>query len=667
MRISNLQSPISITLILLLATFLRFYRIDAQSLWHDEGNSYQMTLKSADRIIGDAAADIHPPLYYFLLSAWRAVAGKSEFALRGLSAFFGIILVTLVYKIGKKSFDETAALASAFFAAIHPALIYYSQEMRMYELVAMIGAGSWLLVIGNWRGEARSWRLEVRGWKLEVGSWIVTAAVIAAGLYTHYSFAFIIIAINICILIRITHHASRITLNYQLLITWLAPQILALLLYLPWLPIAFRQLTTWPAARENLPILESLLGVTRWLTLGHTMDADLAIPALIGLAALIGLGMYRTSVTTDKVHVGGLRFVLPRFQSPVMAIALWLLVPSTLTVIFGLFSVAFSKFLIIAVPAMCLMLGVGAAGLFAPKVGDDVSLRWIIMRGSTSRAVAIIALAGGMLVTLTMTLALTNLYSNPLYARADYRGIAQFLNRVSREGDVILTNSPSQEEVFRYYYTQQNVIPVARSRPLNVPEQIAELETISKTYKRIFVLYWGDEQADPKKVIESWLNEKTFKAYDQWYGDARLAAYAVNQTAGTMNQKVNARFGDRIRLEGYSINDSSFAAGDILQLTLFWNPQSLISNRYKIFVHLSGDPDSPPVAQHDGEPVGGLVLTTMWKPNEIVRDNHGVFLPLDLPRGEYKLAVGLYDVNTGERLTLADGHDKLFLDSIVVK
>ena len=657
MRSPNLYSLI---FILLLAAFLRFYRIDAQSLWHDEGNSYQMTLKNADRIIGDAAADIHPPLYYFLLSAWRVVAGKSEFALRGLSAFFGIVLVTLVYRIGKKSFDETSALASAFFAAIHPALIYYSQEMRMYEMGAMLGAGCWLFVIGD-RG------LEVRSWKLEVGNWIALAVFIALGFYTHYSFAFIVIAINLYIIIRLTQYAirntrhasrnthhpfgSRITLNYQLLITWLVPQLIALLIYLPWLPIAYRQLTTWPAARENLPIIESLIGVTRWLILGHTVDADVAIPALIGLAALIPLGLYRA---------------LPRGKN-LLAIFLWLIVPSGLTVIFGLFSVAFSKFLIIAAPAMCLVLGVGAAGLLAPKVGEKVSLRWIIMRGSTQRAVAIIALAGGMLVALTMNLTLTNLYFNPLYARADYRGIARFLTSIAREGDVILTNSPSQEEVFRYYYTQQNVIPVARSRPLNMPEQIAELESISKTYKRIFVLYWGDGQADPKKVIESWLNEKTFKAYDQWYGDARLAAYAVNQTAGTMNQKVNARFGDRIRLEGYSINDSSFAAGDILQLTLFWNPQSLIANRYKIFVHVIGDPDSPPVAQHDGEPVGGLVLTTMWKPDEIVRDNHGVFLPLDLPRGDYKLEVGLYDVNSSERLTLADGSDKLFLDSIVVK
>lgn len=316
---------------------------------------------------------------------------------------------------------------------------------------------------------------------------------------------------------------------------------------------------------------------------------------------------------------------------------------------FGLFSVAFAKFLIIAVPALCLMMGAA----FAAK-GNYKSRPYI-------------AIIGLVLVIIGIVFSLNNLYFNPLYARADYRGIAQFLNSIAREGDVILTNSPSQEEVFRYYYTQPNVIPVARSRPLNAPEQIAELESISKTYKRIFVLYWGDGQADPQKVIESWLNEKTFKAYDQWYGDVRLAAYAVNQTAETMNQKVNARFGDRIRLEGYSINDSSFAAGDILQLTLFWNPQSPIPNRYKIFVHLIGDPDSPPVAQHDGEPVGGLVLTTMWKPNEIVRDNHGVFLPLDLPRGEYKLAVGLYDVVTGARLTLADGQDKLFLSSISIR
>jgi len=184
---------------LLLATFLRFYRIDAQSFWNDEGNSARLAERSVDLILAGAAGDIHPPGYYLLLAAWRAVAGQSEFALRGLSALAGIFLVALVYRLGRQYFDGPAALASAFFAAIHPALIYYSQEARMYELVAVWGVVTFL-VIGNWGLDA--WR----------GDWrraTVFALVLAAGLYTHYSFAFIIIAVNLFAAIRFTQAAIR--------------------------------------------------------------------------------------------------------------------------------------------------------------------------------------------------------------------------------------------------------------------------------------------------------------------------------------------------------------------------------------------------------------------------------------------------------------------------
>jgi hypothetical protein len=382
-----------------------------------------------------------------------------------------------------------------------------------------------------------------------------------------------------------------------------------------------RQITTWPSAREYLSPLDSILGVLRWLTLGHTGDAALGAVALIGVVILI-----------------------PFIKHTSLPIIIWLLIPSALTVIFGLFSSVFAKFLIIAVPALCLLIG---STLHGKRLTFNVLTLTPLLVGTI--------------------FSLNNLYFNPQYARADYRGLAQFINAVAREGDVVLTNSPNQIEVVNYYYQKPNVFPVARSRPLNVPEQIKELEMLTQKYKRVFVIYWGDQQADPQKVIESWLNEKTFKAYDQWYGDVRLAAYAVNQTAGMMNQKVNAGFGDRIHLNGYSLNETAFAAGDILQLTLFWEAESPISKRYKIFVHVIGNLDEPPVAQHDSEPVGGLVLTTLWKPNEVIADNHGVFLPLDLPKGEYKLALGLYEVNDGSRLTLPDGSDKLFLATIQVK
>ena len=121
--------------ILILAAFLRFYRIEAQSFWNDEGNSARLAERTANLIISGAAGDIHPPGYYLLLAGWRLIVGQSEFALRGLSAFAGILLVAFVYRLGYQYFSgpaaESAAIGAAFFAAIHPALIYYSQEARM--------------------------------------------------------------------------------------------------------------------------------------------------------------------------------------------------------------------------------------------------------------------------------------------------------------------------------------------------------------------------------------------------------------------------------------------------------------------------------------------------------------------------------------------------------
>ena len=89
-----------------------------------------------------AAGDIHPPLYYYLLHFWRGVFGSSEFALRSLSAVLGVLLVGLTFLIGRKAFSAGVGLLAAFVAAINPFQIYYSQEARMYMLLAVIGAAA---------------------------------------------------------------------------------------------------------------------------------------------------------------------------------------------------------------------------------------------------------------------------------------------------------------------------------------------------------------------------------------------------------------------------------------------------------------------------------------------------------------------------------------------
>ena len=53
-----------------LAAALRWFRIDAQSLWYDEGISAHQLTRSFPEILRAAALDTHPPLYYWTLKAW---------------------------------------------------------------------------------------------------------------------------------------------------------------------------------------------------------------------------------------------------------------------------------------------------------------------------------------------------------------------------------------------------------------------------------------------------------------------------------------------------------------------------------------------------------------------------------------------------------------------
>jgi mannosyltransferase len=53
-----------------LALALRLFRIDAQSLWYDEGISAHQLTRSFPEILRAAALDTHPPLYYWTLKAW---------------------------------------------------------------------------------------------------------------------------------------------------------------------------------------------------------------------------------------------------------------------------------------------------------------------------------------------------------------------------------------------------------------------------------------------------------------------------------------------------------------------------------------------------------------------------------------------------------------------
>ncbi len=129
--------PLAATVIVLAALALRLFRADAQSLWYDEGTSVALAARGLAQIARDAANDIHPPLYYWLLALWTRLLGDGVVAIRSLSALVGTAVVAMVIVLGRRLLDARAGLAAGALAAVSPYLVWYSQEVRMYVLVAL--------------------------------------------------------------------------------------------------------------------------------------------------------------------------------------------------------------------------------------------------------------------------------------------------------------------------------------------------------------------------------------------------------------------------------------------------------------------------------------------------------------------------------------------------
>ncbi len=106
-----------------------------------------------------------------------------------------------------------------------------------------------------------------------------------------------------------------------------------------------------------------------------------------------------------------------------------------------------------------------------------------------------------------------------------------------------------------------------------------------------------------------------------------------------------------VTLLGYEIDggDPKVTAGQTIDVTLYWQARSSLTENYTVFVHLA-DPSFSPYAQDDGQPRDGTYPTSYWDAGEAVTDTHTLLVPSDLPQGRYPLVAGMYLLETGERL-----------------
>jgi hypothetical protein len=637
---------------LIVTVALRVLNLTEQSLWADEGNSVRLTERPLPLIIDAARADVHPPGYYLALWGWVKLFGQGEGSVRALSVVIGIALVSLVYLIGLRQFGARAAWLAAFCAAVSPFQVQYSQEVRMYILVAFLGACA-LYAFVRWLedvelGTGFPWRWSV----------LYTAA-ISAGLWTHYSFPVVIAALDVAWLAWWVPRRGKGGWG-KTAAWWAGMHLAALVLCAPWLPTAWNRILGYGPISESHSIpfvvgqalkLLSVGGtvpeddISRWLTLG-----------MVGLAVFGGWGGFAPAA------------LLPsrRRVSWICTLSLVLLVLAPIVMTVGLTlggrAAYRPKFFLVASPPFCVLVGLGISLLEASSGARTMYNRlWLLL--------------GLAIVGVGSVRSLRNYYFDPAYARSDYRAIAAYVESIERKGDAILLNAPNQWEVFTYYHSEHvPVYPLCRTRPPVEAEVIGELEEIAAKHRRLFALYWAVEESDPERIVERWLEAHAFKASDTWYGDVRLVVYAVPEALADVqieHKLTNVRFGEAIALRGYALEPDDVQRGDILQITLFWEALRAPEGRYKVFLHLV-DATGAIISQYDGEPGHGIKPTTGWAPDQgVFRDRYGILVPHTLPDGEYRLLAGMYDISGSPRLPVSlDGQsagDALLLTAITIE
>jgi hypothetical protein len=117
----------------------------------------------------------------------------------------------------------------------------------------------------------------------------------------------------------------------------------------------------------------------------------------------------------------------------------------------------------------------------------------------------------------------------------------------------------------------------------------------------------------------------------------------------TAPAEVFINFGDQIALTGYRFERWRLRPGEAFVLDLTWQAMARPRADYVVFVHLLLPPDAV-WAQRDAMPQAGERPTSAWMSGETIADRLVLDLPLQMPAGLYRVEIGLYHPDTGERL-----------------
>jgi 4-amino-4-deoxy-L-arabinose transferase-like glycosyltransferase len=527
--------------LILLAWGLRLYRLDAQSLWYDEGVTATLAQRSLVDLTAWTARDIQPPLYYYVVWGWGRLAGWSEWSLRFVSVWWGVLSVPLLAVLTQRlTRSRAAAVTAALLTAFHPLLLYYSQEARMYTMLVALGllAGYQLARIDD--GEAR--------WP----AWVSYALVATLAVYTHYFAFFLLLALGVAFLLK----------HYRRLWVFLSAHLAILLIYLAWSGALFYQLRVdrsyW---QGQLKVWEAFQSVLLRFTQGETVLERDAGPTLL-LYGGVTLFLLVASLWQARWQ--------PTWRRALRYALCWLLIPLVGVLTLAAFIPKFNaRYVMVALPGLLLL---WSGGIGALVTVDE----WPMARPSVRH---FLGWLGALLATLLLLTgfwtANRNWFTDIAFTKAEWRQLADYVREHKGANEAVILVSGHAWPIWDYYAPDLPAIRLPDLAILDV-DAVLDFEQTGETLhaalqgkEGAWLVNWQDEVVDPNGVTPNQLlaaaQEKPVEAQ---FWQLRLRHFVkldpnAIQATPLMDQKLAANFGNQVELQGYRVTPE----GDLL---LFW-------------------------------------------------------------------------------------------------
>lgn len=627
----SISRPTLLALALTLVAFaLRVFQLAKQSFWYDEAFSVYLSRFDLAIITARTAADIQPPLYYYLLNVWMTLAGDSEFAARFLSLFFGVLTVPLMFVTARRLFNSNAALFASLIATFSALYLWYSQEARMYTLITFLGLlASYALLRALAAEPLVSNR---RAW------WIVFVGASIAAVYTHY-FAFALLAFQF--LFALYAVFVKRAAPHSLRAGFLAFGVI-LIAFLPWAPFMLNRLGEDASYfRGALKLDEALRHIGISFSVGESVLENIAQWIAVGwlIAAVIALVASlianRSAPAVRRRSSDGLVFAI-----------LYLIVPLVLLLFLFSRNPKFNaRYLMLASPGLYLLLSAGLASLL-----ELVRSRNVLARVAS----AAVLLGAFSFLLFTSLYSISNAYFDSAFTKADFRGVANFVSQHAQSDEAIILTSGHLFPAFDYYYKDAQLpeLRLPDDATLNADHVLnfnaaQELNRALEGKRGAWLVQWQDEVADPNSVVPMLLDargQEQTQAAAFWQVKLRHWRFEDGFTALPTTPEIKnpkeANFQNTFKLLGWA-QPNPISADQGASLRLFWQALQQTPDDYNVAIRIA-DANGTFWGKVDRRPAGLNYPTMRWQPNEIVAGDYVAELLPGTPAGDYYATVTLF-------------------------